>query len=129
MIVTFLSMMIAQPAAPAQTVGEALAEGRVGERYDGYLDFVEEPGVALSRAVRDLNIRRRALYGELAERRRVAPEEVGIAAGCNLMARTQAGGYYRTPQGWQQRLAGSPVVLPDYCNAPANASIAITPAG
>lgn len=118
MIVTLLSLMVAQPAPPAETVGRALADGRVGERYDGYLDFVDEPDDALRRAVRDLNIRRRALYGELAEKRRVAPEEVGIAAGCNLMARTRTGGFYQLAEGWQQRAMGEEVALPAYCSAP-----------
>nr|WP_246333074.1 YdbL family protein [Sphingomicrobium lutaoense] len=98
-------------------VGEAIAKGQVGERYDGYLDFVATPEDALRRAVRDINIRRRLLYGQLAERRSVAPREVGITAGCNLMARTPEKGWYQLPEGWQRRAPGQPVALPDYCGA------------
>lgn len=111
--------MAAQPAtSPAETVSEAIADGRVGERFDGYLDFVTPPEDALRRAVRDINIRRRLLYGQLAERRSVAPREVGITAGCNLLARTRVGGWYQLPgETWQRREAGQVVALPAYCDA------------
>lgn len=128
MMLATLSLLLLQPAPAAELVGEALAEGRVGERYDGYLDFVAEPDDALRRAVRDLNIRRRVLYGELAERRRVAPDEVGITAGCNLMARTRIGGYYQLAEGWQQRTGSDEVALPEYCMRAMAATIEADPA-
>jgi len=63
-----------------------------------------------------INIRRRRLYSDLAAQKRVAPQEVGITAGCRLLRNTGPGEVYFLPDGrWHRRNPGSQVQLPDYC--------------
>ncbi len=105
-------------AAAAQTgaVDRALAAGQVGERYDGYLGVTTAIPSALRNQVAAINIRRRRLYSDLAAQKRVAPQEVGITAGCQLLSNTQPGEVYFLPDGkWHRRSPGGRVQLPDYC--------------
>lgn len=109
-------LLAAQEPSAAERVTVALAEGRVGERYDGYLDFVVAPDVSTRRAVGNVNTRRRALYTALGDRRNIAPERVGIYTGCRLLARVPEGGWYRLAEGgWTQRADDMPAPRPDYC--------------
>jgi uncharacterized protein YdbL (DUF1318 family) len=115
-----LAVVIAAAAAPAvaQTplVDAAREAGQVGERYDGYIGFVGQPSAQLRSQVSAINIRRRALYSNLATSRRAAPHEVGITAGCQLLARVGVGHAYMLADGqWRRRAAGQPVPVPDYC--------------
>ena len=65
-----------------------------------------------------MNIRRRALYTGLAQRRGVAPGEVGITAGCTLLGRVAVGEAYLLGDGvWRRRGPGQPAPVPDYCRA------------
>ena len=65
---------------------------------------------------RAINIRRRSLYSNLAASKGVAPQDVGITAGCQLLARVEVGQAYMLADGqWRRRLSGQPVPLPDYC--------------
>ncbi|WP_265530189.1 YdbL family protein [Sphingomicrobium marinum] len=116
-MISLLALMLATQAPSAsERVTIALADGRVGERYDGYLDFVVEPDLSTRRAVGNVNARRRALYTELGQRRNIAPERVGIYTGCRLMARVPQGGWYQlADRAWQQRIEGTPPPKPDYC--------------
>ena len=105
---------LAGQTAPA--VAAAKAAGQVGERYDGYLGYVAAPPVALRRQVESVNIRRRALYSDLAARRGVSPQEVGITAGCQTLARVRVGEYYLAgDNAWRRRAAGQAAPVPDYC--------------
>ena len=111
------SFFVSQDAAnPTQVVMDAIREGRAGERYDGYLDFVGTPDETLRRSVGAINIRRRALYIDLGERRRIAPREVGIATACKLFLRVPEGGAYQLADGeWRTRSIETPLLVPDYC--------------
>ena len=106
-------------AAPGQDTAEILAArraGLIGERYDGYVGLVNPAASAeVRRQVAALNIRRRSLYTNLAARKGVTREEVGITAACSLLRRLSIGEYYLLGQGgWQRVIAGrSP--LPSYC--------------
>ena len=110
---------LAAPAsAPAQdpaTIIAAKRAGQIGERYDGYLGYVISPSAGLRRQVDAVNIRRRSLYHDLAARKGVSPEEVGITTACSLLRRIGVGEYYLQGQsGWQRYAPGrSPV--PSYC--------------
>jgi uncharacterized protein YdbL (DUF1318 family) len=111
-------LFLAAPAAVAQTpaVEVARAAGIAGERYDGYMGFAAAPSAALRSQVANINIRRRALYSNLATRRGASPQEVGITAGCQLLARVSAGQAYMLSDGmWRRRLSGQSVPLPSYC--------------
>ena len=108
---------VALPAA-AQTplVNAARQAGTVGERFDGYMGYaVAVPGVLRSQ-VETINIRRRALYSNLAARKGVSPREVGITAGCQLLAGVGVGQSYMLTDGvWRRRGAGQATPVPGYC--------------
>lgn len=110
-------MAVAAPStAQTPAVDAARQAGQVGERYDGYMGFIGTPSAVVRSQVSAINIRRRALYSNLAASRRVAPQEVGIAAGCQLLARVQVGQAYTLADGqWRRRLAGQPAPVPQYC--------------
>ncbi len=104
--------------APAQTpaINSARQAGIVGERYDGYLGMGAGASAALRSQVGAINIRRRSLYINLATNRGVSAQEVGITAGCVLLARVAVGEVYMLTDGaWRRRPAGQGVPVPDYC--------------
>ncbi len=111
-------LVLAGPAA-AQTdpLAAARAQAIVGERYDGFLGFAVPPSTtAVRQQAGAVNLRRRALYTDLAQRRGVSPQEVGITAGCSLLARVQVGEAYMLQDGaWRRRAAGEPAPVPAYC--------------
>jgi uncharacterized protein len=112
------ALAVAGSAALAQTpaINAARAGGIVGERYDGYMGFAGAPSAALRSQVATINIRRRALYSNLAASRGVSPQEVGITAGCQLLARVSVGEAYLLGDGvWRRRGAGQRAPVPDYC--------------
>ena len=105
-------------AALGQTpaIDAARAAGSVGERYDGYLGIASPVSPAVRSQVATVNIRRRALYSDLASRRGVSPQEVGITAGCRLLARVAVGqAYLLANEGWRRRSPGQRAPVPDYC--------------
>jgi uncharacterized protein YdbL (DUF1318 family) len=103
-------------AAQTPAVDVARQTALIGERYDGYLGLVVTPSPGLRSQVAAINIRRRALYSNLAASRGVSPEEVGITAGCQLLARVQVGqAYMLADRHWRRRLPGQPPPIPDYC--------------
>ena len=114
-----ISVPLGLAPASAQSsplVASARASGVVGERIDGYLGFAAPPQRAVRSQVEAVNIRRRALYISLARRRSVTPQEVGIAAACELFRRVAVGEAYMLADGvWRRRGAGQPVPRPDYC--------------
>ena len=108
---------IAVPAA-AQTplVDSARRAGSVGERFDGYLGYAVPPTAQLRSQVDAINIRRRALYSNLAAARGVSPQEVSITAGCQLLGRVAVGQAYMLSDGaWRRRGAGRAMPRPGYC--------------
>lgn len=108
---------IAASAAAQTAYFDARAAGQVGERYDGYLGYSQaQPGPQARSQTEAINIRRRALYSDLAQRRGVSPSEVSITAGCTLLARVAVGERYMLADGqWRTRAAGQPAPVPDYC--------------
>ena len=108
----------ASVAANAQSpsVDAARQVGQVGERFDGYMGFTVTPSPVVRSQVGAINIRRRALYSNLAASRGVAPHEVGITAGCQLLARVQVGQAYLLADGrWRRRAPRQPAAIPQYC--------------
>ena len=111
-----IAFAIAAPAA-AQTpaVDAARATGAIGERYDGYLGVASTVSSAVRSQVARVNIQRRSLYSSLAARKGVSPQDVGITAGCQLLARVAVGQAYMWADGaWRRRAAGQSAT-PDYC--------------
>jgi uncharacterized protein YdbL (DUF1318 family) len=98
------------------TINAARRAGQVGERFDGYLGLVTtNVSAELRRQVGAVNIRRRALYSNLAARKGVTPEEVGVTAACSLLRRVSTGEYYLVGQGGWRRLAAGQSAAPTYC--------------
>jgi uncharacterized protein len=110
-------LALAPPAAAqAPAVDAARAVGAVGERYDGYLGIASAVPAPVRSQVAAINIRRRSLYSNLAASRRVSPQDVGIAAGCQLLARVRVGEAYMLTDGvWRRRAPGHLPSLPNYC--------------
>lgn len=111
---------VASAAAAQNAYFDARAAGQVGERFDGYLGYtLVQPSPQARSQTEAINIRRRALYSDLAQRRGVSREEVGITAGCTLLGRVAVGESYMLADGqWRRRGTGQPTPVPDYCNAP-----------
>jgi uncharacterized protein YdbL (DUF1318 family) len=114
----FASLAVAVPvvAQESASIVQARRAGLIGERFDGYLGFVTpNPPAELHRQVNAINIRRRSLYHDLAARKGVTPEEVGITAACSLLRRIGIGEYYLSGQGSWQRYAAGQSPVPAYC--------------
>jgi uncharacterized protein YdbL (DUF1318 family) len=112
-----LAMLAAAPAA-AQTpaVDAARSAGSVGERYDGYMGVASPVAQVVRSQVATINIHRRSLYSDLAASRGVSPSDVGITAGCQLLARVAVGEAYMWNDGvWRRRTAGQGPPVPSYC--------------
>ena len=113
-----LALVAVAGAAAAQTAYfGARSTGQVGERFDGYLGYaLVQPSAQARTQTEAINIRRRALYSDLAQRRGVSPQEVGITAGCTLLARVAVGESYMLSDGqWRRRASGQPAPVPEYC--------------
>ena len=111
-----LAIPAAGSAQDSAAIIAARRAGLIGERYDGYLGLTSANVPAdLRRQVGAVNIRRRALYSNLAARKGVTPEEVGITAACTLLSRLSVGEYYLLGQGAWRRLASGQSAVPNYC--------------
>ena len=114
-----LSSLAIPAGAPAQDPAAIIAarrSGLIGERFDGYLGLASaNVSAELRRQVGAVNIRRRALYSNLAARKGVTPEEVGITAACSLLRRVSVGEYYLIGQGSWRRLGPGQSAVPNYC--------------
>ena len=109
------AVLVAAPVA-AQSIAQAIQAGQAGERYDGYMAVVGNGPEAVRRQVSAVNIQRRKLYIELAARRNVSPELVGMATACQLFSQLAVGQAYQLDDGvWRRRAAGQTVPLPAYC--------------
>ena len=87
----------------------ARAAGQVGEKMDGYLAVVGASNPDLERIVKDINIKRRAVYADKAQAANATLEEYAFTAGCLNISRTQPGEKYQAPGGsWKTRAAGAP---------------------
>jgi uncharacterized protein YdbL (DUF1318 family) len=115
----FAGLLVAvAPPAAAQTsaLDAARSAGQIGERYDGYIGVVSTAPNAVRSQVAAVNIQRRTLYSRLAASRGVTPQDVGITAGCQLLARVGEGQAYMFADGaWRRRGVGQPAPVPDYC--------------
>jgi uncharacterized protein YdbL (DUF1318 family) len=112
------ALALAGPAA-AQGQGALLAAraaGQLGERFDGYLGAPRALPGAVRTQLDSVNIRRRALFTDLAARKQVSPGDVGVTAGCTLLGRVAVGEIYLLPDNvWRRRGPGEAAPRPDYC--------------
>lgn len=109
------TLAIAGLAAPAlaqrdPAYAAARANGKVGEKIDGYLGIVGAGDAALQAIVNDINIKRRALYSEKAKAASATLDEYALTAGCQAILATAPGEKYQAPDGsWQTRSSGAPL--------------------
>ena len=116
MLCLFASAAALPAAAQTPAVNAARQAGTVGERFDGYMGIAVAVPATLRSQVETINIRRRALYSNLAARKGVSPREVGITAGCQLLAGVAVGQAYMLSDGvWRRRGAGQAAPVPGYC--------------
>nr|WP_157217860.1 YdbL family protein [Sphingomonas formosensis] len=87
----------------------ARAEGKIGEKPDGYLGVVGNQGADIQALVRDINIKRKAAYTAKVTDGSATIEQFAFTTGCNLIAQTSPGEKYQAPDGsWQTRGSGAP---------------------
>jgi uncharacterized protein YdbL (DUF1318 family) len=113
-----LSIACVAGAAAAQSAAldQARAAGQIGERYDGYVGVAGTVSAQVRNQVAAINIRRRSLYSRLGAQKRVSPQEVGVTAGCQLLAGVGDGEVYLLSDGrWRRRAPGQAVQMPPYC--------------
>ena len=112
-----LSMVLAAPAAAqSPALDSARSAGEIGERYDGYLGVAGAASSMIRTQVARINIQRRSLYSNLAAAKGASPQDVGITAGCTLLARVEVGESYMLTDGaWRRRAPGQSPPIPDYC--------------
>jgi uncharacterized protein YdbL (DUF1318 family) len=113
-----MSALLVSVPVLAQTPGvnAARAAGAVGERYDGYLGVAGPVPAAVRSQIASVNIQRRSLYSRLAASKGVSPQDVGVTAGCQLLARVGVGESYLLGDGtWRRRGQGQRAPVPDYC--------------
>jgi len=109
---------VASPAvAQNPAVEAARLAGVIGERYDGYIGVAGPASGVVRSQVAAINIKRRSLYSQFAASKGVSPQDVGITAGCQLLARVGVGEAYMWADGaWRRRTPGKPAPVPDYCH-------------
>lgn len=118
LFLSFAVVAAAVVAVPAlaqddAAVSAARAQGQVGEQADGYLGFVGAPSAALRAAVDAVNIKRRAIYTDLAAKRGATVQEVAAARGCDQLRDRVADGEMYNLNGWKKK--SGPIALPAYC--------------
>jgi uncharacterized protein YdbL (DUF1318 family) len=111
-----LAVTLPADAQDSSVIIQARAAGIVGERYDGYLGYSDAANEQVRRQVGAVNIKRRVLYTDLASRKRATVQEVGIAAGCQLLGGVRAGERYMLNDGaWRTRGGEEAAPVPSYC--------------
>lgn len=108
-----LAMLATAGAAYAQrdpAYESARQAGIIGEMPDGYLGFVVTPTPEVRAMVDDINIKRKAAYTQRASATNSTVEQFAFTTGCNLIAKTEIGEKYMSPDGvWRTRDASPPV--------------------
>jgi uncharacterized protein len=114
-LVTAAGIAIAQ-SSPA--LSAAMADGSVGEQADGYMGFRKPPSAAIRAEVDAINIKRRAVYTQLADQKGVTVKDVAATTGCTtLSARVSVGRSYLLPDGVWRTKDATAIPLPAYCGA------------
>lgn len=115
-LIVAIGLAAAPAAAQSPGINQAIANGQVGERYDGYMALVGPASAQVDREVKAVNLRRRSLYTQLSTKRNVSPELVGMATGCQLLSQLAVGeAYMLSDHIWRRHAAGETVPLPVYC--------------
>lgn len=110
------ALVLTGPVLAQSPVAQAMASGSVGEQSDGYLGVSGTVNADVRAEVDAINIKRRAVYTDLAAKRGVTVADIAAATGCQTLAtRVKAGQVYRIGAGPWQTKGAAPIPLPDYC--------------
>ena len=110
------TLTLSQPASAQGNLTQAMASGAVGEQSDGYLGIAGSVSEAVRSEVEAINIKRRAAYTDLAQKRGVTVADMAAATGCQTLAnRVKPGQVYRIGGGTWQTKGSAPIALPSYC--------------
>ncbi len=102
-------LSVAASAQRDPAYAAARAGGEVGEQPDGYLGLVGAASPELRALVNNINIQRKSAYTQKAQASGATVEQLAFTSGCNLIAATNPGEKYKTPNGvWKTRTAGAP---------------------
>ena len=96
-----LVFLLALPAH-ALDLGQAKADGLVGETSTGYLAAVK-PSAEVDALVADINRQRKAQYQKIAEKNGISLQAVEAQAGLKVIEKTPAGEFIDTGSGWQKK--------------------------
>ena len=101
------SVLNAAPAYAASAksvVDQGIAAGRIGERIDGYLAAVGNVSDAERRAMNEINIGRKSVYTNLAEKKGVSVEVIGRLSGEKQIAKAAPGAMIMDDSGqWKKK--------------------------
>lgn len=101
--------MLSVPTAVAQSsakavVDAAIAQGKIGERADGYLAEVTDVTPEERRAMNEINIGRKSVYTRLAAKQGVSVEVVAAFTGEKQIAKAAPGTMVMTSTGqWSRK--------------------------
>lgn len=84
------------------TLGEAKAQGLVGEQPNGMLGVVDKGTPEVVSLVKDINLKRKAAYAKIAQRNGTDINVVQQLAGKKAMEKTPAGQFVKPAGQWQQ---------------------------
>lgn len=94
-------------------IDQAISAGQVGEQADGYLGFVQTPSAAqadLQRRVNEVNIRRRAVYAQVARDTAETLDRVALLQALRQITKAPESEYFQDLSGkWCRKGRGSDV--------------------
>jgi uncharacterized protein YdbL (DUF1318 family) len=98
-VVTAVALAATALPAAALSLGDAKAQGLVGEQADGYLGVVGSGPPEARQLANDVNAERRKEYEGIAKKRGVEAAAVAALAGKKLVERTPQGQFVRGSDG------------------------------
>jgi uncharacterized protein YdbL (DUF1318 family) len=98
----FLALALAAPA-PGLDLDGAKKAGLIGEKPDGYVGVVGQPTPHVQALVEEVNAKRRAAYGKIAQQNGAPLADVAALAGKKLIEGAPAGAYVYIDGKWVRR--------------------------
>ena len=91
------------PSVFAIDLSTAKAQGKVGEKMDGYLGIVQSSS-EIKALVADINAKRKSKYQQLSKQQSVPLKKIEAIAGEKAISKTKPGHYIQLPNGkWKKK--------------------------
>ncbi len=105
LFIALLATFVLALPAHALSIGEAKAQGLVGELATGYLDSPKgSPSAEVKTLIKDINAKRKAKYQQLAKSQGISLSAVEKLAGEKAFEKTAKGHYIKVPgAGWKKK--------------------------